>query len=201
MRYFLPAFDRAGGSEDLRRHLPLLDQLAAFAHTPQALKNSQQNMRRFNRREPEKYVEAVKRTAGSYRVQVMQRLQAIKGFLALSQAERLPMYTWLNSLHKPEVVFNQIMDDSDRQQAFALLKRSEKPGGPRSAVWLNPVSRVKFTLTLNTRTGGKGGSGYRTRLVTDLNPRLGLERDRAYSKRCSPNFSNDPQSGWRLQVK
>ena len=47
LRYFLPAFDRAGGQEDLRRHLPLLGQLATFAHTPQALANSQRSMGSF----------------------------------------------------------------------------------------------------------------------------------------------------------
>ena len=41
LRYFLPAFDRAGDTENLRRHLPLLEQLAAFVHTPLALANSQ----------------------------------------------------------------------------------------------------------------------------------------------------------------
>ena len=91
------------------------------------------------------------------------------------------------------------MDDSDREQAYYLLRRSEKPGYPRSVEWLNPVSRVKFTLTLNSRSGDPQGSGYSTRLFTDLNPRLGLERNEAYSKKSSPNFFNDPQSGWRLR--
>ena len=199
LRYFLPAFDQAGGTEDLRRHLPLLGQLAAFVHTPAALENSQRNMRNFTPREDtDKYSESVKRTEGRYRVKLMHQLEAIKGWLALDQSERLPMHDWLKNLHKPEYVFDRIMDDSDRQQVYTLLKQSEKPGHPRSAEWLNPVTRVKFTLTLNTRTVGKDSSGYRTRLYTDLNPRLGLERNETYSRRTSPNFSNDAQNGWHL---
>jgi hypothetical protein len=202
LRYFLPAFDKAGGTEDLRRHLPLLEQLAAFAHTPEALENSQRNMRNFAPREQtDKYSESVIRTEGRYRVELMQQLEAIKGWLALDQSERLPMHDWLKKLHQPEYVFDQVMDDSDRQQVYALLKQSDEPRYPRSAEWLNPVTRVKFTFTLNTRTAGKGSSGYRTRLYTDLNPRLGLERNTNYSKRCSPNFSNNTKTGWHLQRK
>jgi hypothetical protein len=202
LRYFLPAFDRAGGTEDLRRHLPLLGQLAAFVHTPAALENSQRNMRNFRARDDsDEYSESVKRTQGGYRVELLHQLEAIKGWLELDQSERLPMHNWLKNLHKPEYVFDQIMDDSDRQQAYALLKRSEKPGYPHSAEWLNPVTRVKFTLTLNTRTAGKDSFGYRTRLYTDINPRLGLERDAKYGKKCSPSFSNDAKNGWHLQRK
>jgi hypothetical protein len=202
LRFFLPAFDQAGGTEDLRRHLPLLGQLAAFVHTPAALANSQRNMRNFTPRDDiDKYSESVKRTEGRYRVELMHQLEAIKGWLALDQSERLPMHDWLKNFHNPEYVFDQIMDDSDRQQVHALLKQSEKPSHPRSAEWLNPVTRVKFTLTLNTRTVGKDRSsfGYRTRLYTDLNPRLGLERNTKYVKKCSPNFSNKAENGWHLQ--
>jgi hypothetical protein len=202
LRYFLPAFDQAGGTEDLRRHLPLLGQLAAFVHTPAALENSQRNMRNFTPREDiDKYSESVKRTEGRYRVELMHQLEAIKGWLALDQNERLPMHDWLKKFHQPEYVFDQIMDDSDRQQVYALLKQSEKPGHPRTAEWLNPVTLVKFTLTLNTRTAGKDSSGYRTRLYTDLNPRLSLEKNTKYSKKCSPSFSKNAKNGWHLQRK
>ena len=204
LRYFLPAFDQAGGTEDLRRHLPLLEQLAAFVHTPAALANSQLNMRNYAPRDDkDKYIESVKRTEGSYRVELMYQLEAIKGWLSLDQSERLPMHDWLHKFHQPEYVYDQIMDDSDRQQVHALLKQSEKPSHPRSAEWLNPVTRVKFALTLNTRTVSKDSSsfGYRTRLYTDLNPRLGLERNKKYVKRCSPNFSNTAEDGWHLQRK
>ena len=198
LRYFLPAFDQAGGQEDLRRHLPLLEQLAVFAHTPEALENSQRNMRNFSTREPDKYVESVKRTEGRYRLDLTQQLEAIKGWLALDQSERLPMHEWLKNLHKADYIFDQIMDDSDREQVYALLKKSEKPGHPRSAEWINPVSMVKFALALDTRTSGKERSGYRTRLYTDLNPRLGLERNKAYGRKCYPSFSNNAQEGWHL---
>ena len=189
LRYFLPAFDQAGGTENLRRHLPLLEQLAAFVHTPLALANSQRNMRNFTPRDdPDKYSESVERTEGRNRVALMYQLEAIKGWLALDQSERLPMHDWLKKFHQPEYVYDQIMDDSDRQQVHALLKQSEKPGHPRSAEWLNPVTRVKFTLTLNTRTSGKGSSGYRTRLYTDLNPRLGLEKKYKIRQEMQPKL-------------
>jgi len=199
LRYFLPAFDQAGGQEDLRLYLPLLEKLAAFAQTEQALENSQLSMRNVTPREyADKYVESVKRTEERYRMQVKQNLAAIKGWFALKQSERLPMYTWLKNLHKADYVFDQVMDDSDRKQVYKLLEQREKPGSPRSAEWTNPTSRIKFTLSLETKTGGKTGSGYRTRLHTDLNPRLDLVQDEAYSKNCYPEFSNDAQKSWHL---
>jgi hypothetical protein len=160
--------------------------------------NSQVNMRRFSSRDPDKYVESVKRTEAGYRLQLMRRLQAIQGWLALDQDERKPMHDWLHHLHKPDYVFNQVMDDADREHVYGLLKQSEKRGHPRTAEWTNPATRVKFIFSLNTRTGGKDSSGYRTRLYTDLNPRLGLEGDEEYGRRCSPSFSKDAQKGWHL---
>lgn len=63
VRYFLPASDQAVGTENLRHHLPLLEQLAAFVHTPLALANSQRNMRNFTPRDdPDKDSESVDRT-------------------------------------------------------------------------------------------------------------------------------------------
>ncbi len=199
LSYFLPTFDAAGGQEDLRRHLPLLEQLAAFANTPQALTNSQVNMRRFSSHDPDKYVESVKRTEGGYRLQLMRRLQAIRGWLALDQDERRPMHDWLHHLHKPDYVFNQVMDDADREQVYGLLQQSEKRGHPRFVEWTNPATRVKFIFSLNTRGSGPKNSGYSTRLLTDLNPRLGLDGDEIYSKTCSPYFINDAEKGWHLR--
>ncbi len=199
LRYFLPAFDQLGGQENLRRHLPLLDQLAAFAHTPEALENSLESMRRYSKRAAEEYLDSTERTQMEYRRKLMQQLEAIKGWLALDQSERLPMHDWLKKLHQADYVFDQIMDDSDREHVYALLKQSENPGYISSGEWINPLSRVKFTLKLDTRTVGKGGSGYRTRLYTDLNPRLGLERNQSYGKKSNPGFSNDAQKGWQLQ--
>ena len=199
LRYFLPDFDQAGGTEDLQRHIPLLEQLAVFAQTPEAMEASLENMRRYSQRAADEYLDSVKLTEERYRLELMKQLEAIKGWLALDQSERLPMYDWLKNLHKADYVFDQIMDDSDRQHVYALLKQSEQPSYPPSVEWLNPISRVKFTFTLDTRTASKDSSGYRTRLYTDLNSRLGLERNETYSKKCSPNFSRDAEKGWQLQ--
>ena len=146
-------------------------------------------MRNFTPRDdPDKYSESVDRTEGRNREELMYQLEAIKGWLALDQSERLPMHDWQKKFHQPEYVYDQIMDDSDRQQVHALLKHSEKLGHPRSTEWLNPVTRVKFTLTLNTRTGGKDGSDYRTRFNTDLNPRLGLKKKYKVRQEMQPQF-------------
>ena len=69
----------------------------------------------------------------------MYQLEVIKGWLARDQSKCLLVHDWLKKSHKPEYVYDQIMDNSDRQQVHALLKQSEKPGHPRSAEWLNLV--------------------------------------------------------------
>lgn len=54
------------------------------------------------------------------------------------------MHDWLKNFHKADYVFAQIMDDSDRNQVFVLLKKIEQPGHPRSAERINPTSQVNL---------------------------------------------------------
>lgn len=200
LRYFLPGFDQAGGTEDLRRYIPLLEKLASFAHSPQALANSQQNMRRFSRKDPDKYVESVKKTEGGYRRQLTYRLLEIKGWLALSQSERLPMYEWLKNLRKPSYVYRQIMDDYDRQQLDDFLHATAVRGHKRSISWSNPNTRVKFSLSLQGTARNKNEYGYSTILSTNLNPRLGLTHKTRYGGQCYPRFFQNKQGTWELQT-
>ncbi len=201
LRYYLPAFDQLGGREDLRRHLPLLEKLADFAQSPRALENSQLNMRRYSPPNPEKYVESVKKVEGEYRLQLASRLLEIRGWLALDQAERLPMYDWLQNLRKPEYVYHQIMDESDRKVLDDFLRQTEIRGHKRSTSWTNPRTRVRFGFALQGVTRSEKGSGYSTVLSVNLNPRLGLTHKTRYGGQCNPRFIADQKRGWVLVEK
>lgn len=203
LRYFLPSFDREGGSEDLRRHLPLLDKLAAFAETPAALENSQRNMRRFSRRDPDKYVESVIRTEAQYREELQRLLLEIRGWLALTQQERLPMYDWLQNLHKPEYVYHKVMEEQDRNRILDFMAQTKIRGHPRSMSWTNPDTRVRYSISLRGtfRDREKNIYGSSTVLSSSLNPRLGLTHKTRYGRQCYPKFLQDDQGRWFLLEK
>lgn len=199
LRHYLPAFDRAGIQEDLLQYLPLLREMAAFAHGEQALRNSKLAMNRMSSGNPGKFDEAVERTDAGYRRQVDQRLGEIAGWLALPQERRRPMHDWMERFHKAEYVYLEVMDDSDRQQVLRLLEQSQQPDSPRTAAWVNARTGVHYTFHLNTATGGKDGHGYRTDLTVDLNPLLGANDDQWYRKRSYPNFAVGQDGVWRMR--
>ena len=199
LRQYLPAFDRARIGEDLRQHLALLRELAAFAHSEQALKNSKTAMARGSSANPGHYDEAVERTEADYRRQLVQRLGEIEGWLALPQEKRRPMHDWVENAHKADYVYREMMDDSDRQQILRLLEQSQQSNPQRTVTWTNGRSGVHYTFYLDTGTSSKDSSGFRTALTVDLNPLRGVNDDQWYRKRSYPNFSREKDGVWRMQ--
>lgn len=198
LRDYLPAFDRAAIPEDLRRHLPLLRKLAAFAQTPQALQNSLQNIRHSNGEKRHDDASIINVTA-QYRSQLTRRLQEIEAWLALAQLRRRPMHDWIENFHKPSYVFQRIMQDIDRRKILQMLQQSENPSHFRQHSWVNRATGVKFTFSLETRTSSNNKPGYRTLLHTDLNPRLGLKNNTAYQRKCFPVFVKEEKIGWQIK--
>jgi hypothetical protein len=199
LRDYLPAFDRAGQMENLRRYLPLLRELAAFVHTPAAIRNSLQNLQQASSGDLHHDAESVKRVEGEYRVQLLRRLREIEGWLDLDQKQRRPMHDWIKNFHKPEFVINRIMQDADRQKIFGMLRQSGHPGYMSHHRWINQDTGVSFSFTLTTKSGGKNEHAVRTVLLTDLNPLLGLDGNSAYLRKCFPSFIKDRKAGWQLQ--
>lgn len=199
LRHYLPAFDRAGIQEDLRQYLPLLKEMAVFAHSKQALSNAKIGMAQTSSGNPGKYDEAVEMTEAAYRREMDQRLGEIAGWLALAQEKRRLMHDWMERFHKAEYVYREMMDDTDRQQITRLLEQSQQSNPLRTVAWTNGATGVRYTFHLNTRTGGKDGHGYRTDLTVDLNPLLGANDDQWYRKRSYPNFSVGQDGVWRMQ--
>ncbi len=204
LRHYLPAFDRARIQEDLRQYLPLLRELAAFAHNEQALRNSKIAMARVSSGNPGQYDEAVEMTDAGYRRELDQRLGEIEGWLALAQEKRRLMHDWREQFHKAEYVYREMMDDSDRQQIMRLLEQSGQPNAQSTVKWTNDKTGVHYTFYLNTSTGGKDSHGnwthgYRTDLTVDLNPLRGLNDDQWYRARSYPNFAVGKDGAWRMQ--
>jgi hypothetical protein len=116
LQYYLPAFDRAGLQEDLSQYLSLLNDMAAFAHSKQAYENSMSNMNRIFRNASEKYVESVKKTVKRNRIELDQRLDEIKAWLALEQSKRTRVHDWMVHFHKADYVYREMMNNSDHKR-------------------------------------------------------------------------------------
>lgn len=197
LRHYLPAFDRARLKEDLRLHIPLLRELAAFAHSAQALKNSKLAMAHGSPGYAGQYDEAVERTEASYRRALDQRLIEIEGWLALPQERRRLMHDLMENFHKAEYVYRELMDDSDRRQMVRLLEQSGQTKAQNSVAWTNSRNGIHYSFALNARSSD--GHGYQTDLTVNLNPLLGAKDDQWYLKRSSPNFSKGKDGVWRMQ--
>ena len=143
LQYYLPAFDRAGIQEDLSQYLPLLNDMAAFAHSKQAYENRMANMKRIFRNKSEKYVESVKRTVKRSRMELDQRLDEIKAWLGLEQGKRAPMHDWLIRFHKADYVYQEMMNDSDHKRIQQWLEKSSDFSNERTLQWTNAETGVR----------------------------------------------------------
>ncbi len=199
LHYYLPAFDRAGIKEDLCQYLPLLHELAVFAHSEQAYENSKVTIGRRFGTTREKYVESLKTTVERYRRELDQRLKEIKAWLALEQNKRAPMHDWMVHFHKADYVYREMMNDSDYKRIQQWLEKSSDSTHERTLRWTNAETGVHYTLYLNSRFSGKLGSGYSTVLTVDLNPILGLENHQRYLKKSYPNLYRNAGGMWKLK--
>ena len=200
LHYYLPAFDRAGIKEDLCQYLPLLHELAIFAHSEQAYENRKATSRaRVSGAAQERYLESLKTTVERYRRELDQRLKEIKAWLAMEQSKRAPMHDWMVHFHKADYVYQEMMNDSDHKRIQRWLEKSSDLPHARTLQWTNAETGVHYTLYLNTRFSGKLGSGWRTVLTVDLNPILGLENHQRYLKKSYPNFYGNVGGIWTLK--
>ena len=200
LQSYLPAFDRAGIQEDLSQYLPLLQELAAFAHSEQAYKNRKSSGIHLSGPDQEKYVETMKRTVKETRRELDRRLDEIKAWLALRQNNRARMHDWMVYFHKGEYVYREMMNNSDHKRVQQwleekILNRAKE----RKLQWTNPKTGLLYTLYPKSRHGGKSGSGYSTVLTVDLNPFLRLENNQRYLKKSYPYFYRKAEGIWKLK--
>ncbi len=199
LHYYLPAFDRAGIKEDLCQYLPLLHELAAFAHSEQAYENTKTTMVRLSGTTQEKDVESLKVTMERYRRELDQQLKEIKAWLALGQSNRAPMHDWMVHFHKADYVYQEMMNNSDHKRIQQWLEKSWDRTDERTLQWTNAETGLRYNLYLNTRITGKLGSGYSTVLTVDLNSILGLENNQRYLKKSYPDFYQNAEGIWKLK--
>ena len=200
LQSYLPAFDRAGIQEDLCQYLPLLNDMAAFAHSEQAYENRMANMNRTLRDTSEKYIESVKKIMKRSRMELDQRLDEIKAWLALEQSKRARVHDWMAHFHKADYVYREMMNNSDHKRTQQWLEeKSLNRAKERKIQWTNPETGLHYTLYPKTRHGGKSGSGYSTVLTVDLNPFLGLENNQRYMKKSYPYFYRKAEGMWKLK--
>jgi hypothetical protein len=196
---YLPAFDRAGIKEDLYQYLPLLHELAVFAHSEQAYENSKTTGVPLSGMAREKYVESLKMTVERYREELDQRLKEIKAWLALEQNKRVPIHDWMVHFRKADYVHREMMIDSDHKRIEQWLEESSDFPRERTLQWTNAETGIRYTLYLNSRFSAKWGSGWSTVLTVDLNPILGLENNQQYLKKSYPNFYRNAEGMWKLR--
>jgi hypothetical protein len=199
LQQYLPAFDRAGIKEDLCQYLPLLDELAAFAHSERAYENSMATMDRLSGTSQEKYVKSMKMTVERHREELGQRLKEIKAWLALEQSKRAPMHDWMDQFHKEDYVYRKMMNDSDHKRIEQWLEKSGVfPDEPKMLQWTNAETGVLYTLYLKSPFSWKLGSGWSTVLTVDLNPILGLKNNQRYLKKSFPSLYRNANGIWKL---
>jgi hypothetical protein len=200
LQYYLPAFDRAGIQEDLSQYLPLLQELAAFAHSEQAYKNRKLPGIRLSGPDQEKYVETVKRNVNATRRELDRRLDEIKAWLALRQNNRARMHDWMVHFHKGVYVYREMMNNSDHKRIQQWLENSwNRTAKERTLHWTNSETGLRYTMDLNSRISGKLGQGYSTFITVDLNPILGLKNHQRYFRKTYFNIYRNAEGNWKLK--
>jgi len=199
LHQYLPAFDRAGIKEDLCQYLPLLHEMAAFAHSEQAYENSKATLVRLSGKAKAKYAESLQMTVERHRWELDQRLKEIKAWLALKQNKRAPMHDWMVHFHKADYVYREMMNDSDHKRIQQWLEKSWNRSREGTLQSTNAETGVHYSLHLKTGITGKWGSGYSTVLTVNLNPILGLENNQRYLKKSYPSFYRNTEGMWKLK--
>jgi hypothetical protein len=186
---YLPAFDRAGIQEDLNQYLPLLNDIAAFAHSEQAYKNYMA-LTEHHRNTDEKYDKIRENIIKEELMKVDQLLDEIKAWLGVEQGKRAPMHEWIARFYKADYVYREMMDNSDHKRIKEWLE--EKHFGrvkERKLRWTNPKTGVVYTLDL---------SGPGNVLTVDLNPFFHLTNRRRYMAKCYPYFHRNEKGIWEF---
>lgn len=198
LRDYMPAFDRARIDEDLRRYLPLLQDLAAFAHREKTFGFGTQAAR-----PGQGPLELVREPSAAglerQRAEMDQRLDEIKAWLALEQGRRAPLHDWMPRFHKPEFVYREMMTDADRSRLLQWLNRSLDAGGESSQQWTSVSTGLRFSATLDNRVSGELGQGYFVGLTVDLNPILGLQNNPRYLSKTSLGLFRNDQGAWNFR--
>lgn len=199
LEHYLPAFDRARIKEDLRQYLPLLRELAAFAHRERVYKNrpaipGRGPMPHQKQDEPQLAV------LEHYRKEMDERLKEIEGWLALDQDKRAPMHDWIAHFHKGDYVYREIMTDNDRSRLLQWLDSSfDGTSGP-TLQWTNSANGLVYTADRGFSGGmGTRGFGYSITLTVDLNPILGLKNNRRYVRISNPTFHRIEKGRWNIE--
>ena len=189
LHHYLPAFDRAGIQEDLQQYIPLLNEMAAFAHSEQAYENRMATMNRIFHKPSKKHVESLKKNVKRDRIELDRGLDEIKAWLALEQSKRTRIHNWMDQFHKAGYVYQEMMTHSDHKRIQQWLEaKSLNHTKERKLQWTNRETGLHYILYPKGRHGGKSGSGYSTDLIIDLNPILGLENNWRYQKKNHPYF-------------
>lgn len=199
LEYYLPAFDRARIKEDLRQYLPLLREMAAFAHRERVYKKSpaipgRGPMPHQEQDEPQTAV------LEHYRREMDERLEEIEGWLALDQNKRAPMHDWIAHFHKGDYVYREIMTDEDRRRLLQWLDSSFNGTSGPTLQWTNSANGLVYTADRG-HSGGEGplGFGYSITLTVDLNPILGLKNNRRYLQESYPSFYRNASGTWNVK--
>jgi len=186
---YLPAFDLAGIQEDLNQYLPLLNDIAAFAHSKQAYKNYMA-ITEPHRKTDEKSVKIREKIMMRTLVELDQLLDEIKAWLEVEQGKRARMHEWIARFYKADYVYREMMDNSDHKRIKEWLE--EKHFGrvkERKLRWTNPETGVVYTLDL---------SGPGNVLIVDLNPFFHLKNRRRYMAKSYPHFYRNEKGIWEF---
>lgn len=198
LRDYLPAFDRARIDEDLRQHLPLLQELAAFAHRERTFAIAARTARPDPGPLP-RPDEPPAATLERQRAEMDQRLDEIRAWLALDRGRRAPLHDWMARFHRAEDVYRTIMTDADRARLVQWLNRSLDGGAESNLQWDSATTGARYAANRGSRVSRESAQGYEVELTVDLNPILGLQNNPRYLRKSSAGFYRDDRRVWSVR--
>lgn len=198
--HYLPAFDRALIKEDLRQYLPLLHELAAFAHREGVYKKravaekpGQGPLPLQGHGEPQTSV------LEYHRREMDGRLDEIKSWLALEQGKRAVMHDWMEHFQKGDYVFQKMMSDVDRTTLLQWLDRSIAGADERTLHWSSQATGLVYTASYEGSTSSDQGVSCSVNLTVDLNPIFGLRNNRRYREQSYPQLFRNADGTWNVK--
>ena len=200
LAHYLPAFDRARIKEDLRQYLPLLRELAAFAHReggykkrPVAGMPGQGPIPLQGQGDPQTSI------LEHYRRELDGRLDEIIAWLALEQNKRAPMHDWMEHFQRGDYVFREMMSEADRIRLLQWLDRSIAGAAEGTLQWTSQATGLLYTASYDGTVSSDQGVGWGVNLTVDLNAILGLRNNRRYLEQSYPRFYRNADGTWNVK--
>ena len=210
IEWYMPAMDDAGKAIDLRRYLPLFEELVAY--TKKTSPGTKYNDAFIDTKilEDVEYAAKLHSAEQQNLMKLDDHLKEIGSLLSLGTEKRIKLRWMQANLLKTKVIYQNLMTDKDRQTIEGFLKyQSQERNAHRKfdtwRSWINKENNITYSVRIGDTYQAeteKGSRAYQECVETKINVDLSSAIEaplKNLSKESRANFCRGKQE-WQLRL-